>query len=166
MFSKISVSKDTVVRLLTIVITPVAAALTAWGAKQGLDLPASSFVTVGALAGAAVLGLGFHWLQKQPVILKAESDLSALADKISAGVKTDPALADAISALAAKIDSQKSDILSELAKAGHVSSPVETLLQQLLDAGKASSSTPITPAPVASVYDQAAAPPPSVSTSA
>ena len=128
------VTQATAVRLLTIVFTPVAAAFTAWGAKQGLNLAPAAVVTVGVGAGASVLGLGWHWLSRQPVVIRAEADWDKLVSKIVAAQKADPALNIAAHNIEGLFDHQTNQLITVIGSAVHAPPSVEAVAKQVVAA--------------------------------
>lgn len=129
-----SISKDLAVRLLTIIATPIIAGLTAIAAKKGVQLPNGDVVTLSVLAGVAVLGAGFHWLQRQPVVLKGEEDLDRLAAKVHALLANDPVASAAVQDLGDQLKAHTDQIITAIGTAVHAPVSVQDVTEQLAQA--------------------------------
>jgi hypothetical protein len=136
------ISKQTIVRVLTVVLTPVVTILSAWLAKDGINLNPSTVVVVAALAGASVLAVGFHWLQRQPLILDGEKDLDTLAAKVAAYSKSDPEVELAINHLWDGLSTQRDEILAAIEKTLHVPVSADAVVAQLIKQAASAEKTP------------------------
>ena len=132
---------------LTAVLTPLGAIVAAWAAKQGFNLPVAESVTAGASAGAAVLFMGWHAIEKQPIFAKAKTDFDAYFQKLVDAAKQVPGLDSATNAILTNLESQKGEILAALEKAAHAPTSVDNLINELVNAKLAAgtSSTPSVP---------------------
>lgn len=143
-----TISKDLSVRLITIVATPVVAGLVAYAAKHGVNLPSNDVLVLTVAAALAVLGAGFHWLQRQPVILKTEDELEKLAESIATKVKADPVTAGAVQDLGDQLKAHTDEIIKTIGTAVHAPPSAQEVLEQMAAAilGK-----PLLPAPAPAV---------------
>lgn len=128
------ISKDTAVRLLTILFTPISGGLVAWTAKKGVQLPNAAVVTLGVTTSLGVLTVGLHWLMRQPAIIKGEEDLERLAGKVHALLVANPPAAAALTQIEAKIDNQRTEIVNAVANAVGAPTSAKDVALELLQA--------------------------------
>lgn len=129
-----TISKDLAVRLLTIIATPIVAGATALAAKKGVQLPNGAVVTLTVATALGVLGAGFHWLQRQPVVLRTEDELERLAESVAAKIKADPAAAGAVQDLGDQLKTHTDQIIAAIGTAVHAPVSVEDVAKQLAQA--------------------------------
>jgi hypothetical protein len=111
-------STETLVRILTIVFTPVGAAVSAFGAKDGLQLPPAAVVVIAVAAAVAILGLGWRWLEKHTDVTKLFAELTKFKqDVISEVVAAYPAASPALSDIEQLLRTHDQQVVDGVAKA-------------------------------------------------
>ena len=129
-----NLTRAEITHALTIVLAPVGVIVTAWGAKQGFNLPVAECVTAGATAGGGLLFMGWHLLEKQPTFEKAKADFDEYFQKLVAAARETPGLNDAVSGILHSLESQKAEIIAALEKTAHAPTSIDNIINELVNA--------------------------------
>jgi hypothetical protein len=140
-------SKDTLVRVLTPILTPLAGALSAIIAKAvpGVNIDRTGIVALMLLGAVSALLPALHYLHKNAKVQKLDSDVDGLADKVAGKINADPAAHSGVEEIKAELEAHKAEIVDAIAKAIHAPPSVDQVAQQVV---RSLATATVTAAPV------------------